>query len=251
MPGPGPSTYPSSRGPRCSTSTPGGRGRLWRRTRSAARSRTAPLPWTDPPARHRPSTTPWPRGATSPAAPEPHPPRSDTGVPCVSVDTPRWAREAVFYQIFPDRFAASDRVPKPGPMEAWDAPPTVHGYKGGDLLGIVERLDDLVDLGISALYLTPILTSASNHRYHTDDYLQVDPLLGGDAALRELLDEAHARDMRVVLDGVFNHTGRGFWAFHHVLENGGQSPYRDWFHWHPDALDGRHPIRPYPFATDV
>jgi neopullulanase len=164
----------------------------------------------------------------------------------VSVDTPRWARDAVFYQIFPDRFAASQRVPKPGVMEAWGAPPTVHGFKGGDLLGIAERLDDLADLGITALYLTPIFTSASNHRYHTDDYLHVDPLLGGDAALRELLDEAHARDMRVVLDGVFNHCGRGFWPFHHVAEQGAASPYGDWFHLDADRLAAGQPLVVYP-----
>src|SRR5947209_3349099 len=83
----------------------------------------------------------------------------------------------------------------------WAARRTAHGFKGGDLLGIAERLPYLADLGITALYLTPIFASASNHRYHTFDYLQVDPLLGGDAALRELLDAAHARGMRVVLDG--------------------------------------------------
>ncbi len=169
----------------------------------------------------------------------------------MTIHTPEWVRDAVFYQVFPDRFAISDRVAKPGPLEPWDAPPTNHGFKGGDLLGVVEHLPYLQDLGVNALYLTPIFQSASNHRYHTYDYLTVDPLLGGDAALRELLDEAHARDMRVVLDGVFNHTGRGFWAFHHALENGAGSPYRDWFHWDPAALDGTRPVRPYPFATDV
>ena len=132
----------------------------------------------------------------------------------------RWARDAVFYQIFPDRFAASDRVPKPGPMEPWEAPPTVHGYKGGDLLGVAEHLDELGDLGVTALYLTPVLTSASNHRYHTDDYYSVDPLLGGNEALARAARQAHARNMRVVLDGVFNHCGRGFWRFHHVAEAG-------------------------------
>ena len=74
--------------------------------------------------------------------------------------------------------------------------------------------------GSPPLYLTPIFASASNHRYHTYDYFAVDPLLGGDDALRELLDAAHDRGMRVVLDGVFNHTGRGFWPFHHMLETG-------------------------------
>jgi cyclomaltodextrinase / maltogenic alpha-amylase / neopullulanase len=166
--------------------------------------------------------------------------------PAMPVDTPAWVRDAVFYQVFPDRFAASERVPKPGRLEAWDAPPTPHGFKGGDLLGIAERLPYLADLGVTALYLTPIFASASNHRYHTFDYLAVDPLLGGDAALRELLDAAHARGMRVVLDGVFNHTGRGFWAFHHILENGLGSPYLDWFHVDRDRLAAGRRLVPYP-----
>ena len=144
----------------------------------------------------------------------------------MTVDTPAWVRDAVFYQIFPDRFAGSERVHKPGPLEPWDAPPTVNGFKGGDLRGIAEHLEYLEDLGITAIYLTPIFSPASNHRYHTYDYFEVDPLLGGDDALRELLDAAHGRGMRVVLDGVFNHTGRGFWPFHHILETGPSSPYR-------------------------
>lgn len=165
----------------------------------------------------------------------------------MSVDTPAWVRDAVFYQIFPDRFAASERVPKPGALEPWDTPPSTHGFKGGDLLGIAERLPYLAELGVNAIYLTPIFQSASNHRYHTFDYFHVDPLLGGDAALRELLDRAHEGGMRVVLDGVFNHTGRGFWPFHHILETGGAaSPYRDWFHLDPEVLAGHRGLTPYP-----
>jgi len=136
----------------------------------------------------------------------------------VPIETPDWVRDAVFYQIFPDRFARSERVPKPGHLEAWESPPTVHGFKGGDLLGVAEHLDYLAELGITALYFNPIFQSASNHRYHTYDYLAVDPLLGGDAALRELLDAAHARGMRVVLDAVFNPASRAFWPSNHVLE---------------------------------
>jgi neopullulanase len=166
----------------------------------------------------------------------------------VPIDTPDWVRDAVFYQIFPDRFASSPRVPKPGPLEPWDAPPTTHGFKGGDLRGVAERLPYLQDLGVTAVYLTPVFSSASNHRYHTYDYFEVDPLLGGNDALRELLDEAHARDMRVILDGVFNHTGRGFWAFHHVLETGAASPYRYWFHFDHAALDAGRPVHAYPGA---
>jgi cyclomaltodextrinase len=163
-------------------------------------------------------------------------------------DTPAWVRDAVFYQVFPDRFAASERVVKPGPLEPWDAPPTNFGFKGGDLLGIVEHLDHIAGLGVNALYLTPVFQSASNHRYHTYDYMAVDPLLGGEAALRELVDAVHARGMRIVLDGVFNHTGRGFWPFHHVLETGAGSPYRNWFHFDQAGLDLARPIDAYPLS---
>jgi neopullulanase len=167
------------------------------------------------------------------------------------IDIPGWVRDAVFYQVFPDRFARSGRVDAPGPLEPWDAPPTHHGFKGGDLFGLAERLPELADLGITALYLNPVFASAANHRYHAYDYLAVDPLLGGDAALRELLDAAHGRGMRVILDGVFNHVGRGFWAFHHVLENGAASPYRDWFHLSPAVLAGQRGLRAYPEATSA
>ena len=162
------------------------------------------------------------------------------------IDTPGWVRDAVFYQIFPDRFAASSRVRKPGRLEPWDSPPTFHGFKGGDLLGIAEHLPELVELGVSALYLTPIFSSASNHRYHAYDYMAVDPLLGGDAALRELLDTGHAHGVRVILDGVFNHSGRGFWPFHHVLENSAASPYRDWFLLDPEVAGGQRSLNAYP-----
>jgi neopullulanase len=164
----------------------------------------------------------------------------------VSIVTPGWVRDAVFYQVFPDRFARSGRVDPPGPLEDWDAPPTPHGFKGGDLYGIVDRLDYLQALGVTAIYLNPIFASASNHRYHTYDYLAVDPLLGGNDAFRELLDAAHARGMRVVIDGVFNHASRGFWPFNHILECGLGSPYLDWFHVNRDHLATGRPLRAYP-----
>ena len=147
----------------------------------------------------------------------------------VEFNTPEWVKDAVFYQIFPDRFASSERLEKPGNLEPWDSPPTPHGFKGGDLLGIAEHLGYLSDLGITAIYLNPIFQSASNHRYHTHDYYQVDPLLGGNRAFQKLLREAHRRDIKVVLDGVFNHASRGFFQFNHILECGASSPYIDWF----------------------
>jgi cyclomaltodextrinase / maltogenic alpha-amylase / neopullulanase len=161
----------------------------------------------------------------------------------MDIYTPDWVRDAIFYQIFPDRFARSTRVAKPDYLEAWDAPPTLRGYKGGDLYGIIEHLDHIESLGANALYLTPIFQAASNHRYNTHDYYQVDPMLGGTAALRELLDACHARGIRVILDGVFNHAGRGFFPFHDLLETGPQSPYRDWFHIHSFPLNAYHPYQ--------
>ncbi len=145
------------------------------------------------------------------------------------VVTPDWVKDAIFYQIFPDRFARSEGVAKPSGLQPWGAPPTPHGYQGGDLRGVIEHLDTLVDLGINAIYFTPVFRSASNHRYHTHDYYQVDPLLGGNEALADLLDAAHGRGIRVVLDGVFNHASRGFFQFNDILENGPESAYLDWF----------------------
>jgi len=167
----------------------------------------------------------------------------------MSADTPAWVRDAVFYQIFPDRFARSGRLPDPGNLEPWDTPPTPCGFKGGDLQGVADRLDYFVDLGVTAIYFCPVFASASNHRYHTYDYYRVDPLLGGNNALRHLLDRCHNHGIRVILDGVFNHVSRGFWQFHHVLENGSASPFRDWFHFDEDRLHGRRPFQPYPADT--
>ena len=163
---------------------------------------------------------------------------------------PEWVQDAIFYQIFPDRFARSERMPDLG-FEPWDAPPTYHGFKGGDLYGVAERLDYLKDLGITALYLNPVFASASNHRYHTYDYYKVDPLLGGTPALHQLLDKAHERDIRIILDGVFNHASRGFWQFHHVLENGEGSPYRDWFYFDPERLKGKRRWGAYPTTGEL
>lgn len=165
-------------------------------------------------------------------------PKSQSGG-APDVHTPDWVKDAVFYQIFPDRFARSERVPKASQLQAWGERPHPHKYQGGDLLGVVEHLDHLVGLGVNAIYFCPVFQSASNHRYHTHDYFQVDPMLGGNAALRALLDAAHARGIKVVLDGVFNHASRGFFQFNDILENGEHSAYLDWFHVE------RFPLHPY------
>lgn len=143
--------------------------------------------------------------------------------------TPEWVKHAVFYQVFPDRFARSGRVTGAANLEPWDGEPTERGYKGGDLWGVVEHLDHLQELGVTALYFNPVFQSASNHRYHTHDYFRIDPLLGGEEAFDALLAECRRRGLRVVLDGVFNHCSRGFFQFNDVLENGAASPWVDWF----------------------
>lgn len=127
----------------------------------------------------------------------------------MQIVTPEWMPDAVFYQIFPDRFATSGRLGENLNLEPWESPPTPFGFKGGDLFGLIEHLDYLQALGIPAIYLNPIFASAANHRYHTYDYFHVDPLLGGNTAFRSLLDAAPARNIRILLDGVFNHASRG------------------------------------------
>ncbi|MEA5450305.1 glycoside hydrolase family 13 protein [Leptolyngbya sp. CCNP1308] len=166
----------------------------------------------------------------------------------MAFQTPDWVKHAVFYQIFPDRFARTQRhLDDPAmavPLEPWESLPTPFGYKGGDLWGIAEKLDYLADLGVTAIYMTPIFQSACNHRYHTHDYYQVDPLLGGNPAFFDLLEAAHAKDIKVVLDGVFNHSSRGFFFFNDILENGPNSPWLEWFEvegWPLAAYDGSLP----------
>ncbi len=155
--------------------------------------------------------------------------------------SPSWIANAVVYQIFPDRFRRSRRLSDTQNLtfQDWDMPPLPHSFYGGDLYGVIEKLNYLEKFGINCIYLNPIFSSAANHRYHTYDYFQVDPILGGNSALEDLIDAIHRRGMRIILDGVFNHCGRGFWAFHHLLENGASSPYRDWFCVH------KWPLSPY------
>jgi cyclomaltodextrinase len=162
------------------------------------------------------------------------------------ISTPDWVKNAVFYQIFPDRFARSEKTVLPNgiKLQDWDAPGDLRGFYGGDLNGVTEKLDYLQELGINAIYFNPIFQATTYHRYNTYDYYRVDPLLGGNEALRKLIDEAHKRDIKIVLDGVFNHCGRGFWAFSHILENGGKSPYLDWF------TINDWPLRPYSYDPE-
>lgn len=151
--------------------------------------------------------------------------------------TPSWIYDLIFYQIFPDRFYNGDRSNDPANVQPWGSEPTLWEFQGGDLAGIVQKLDYLQSLGVNALYLNPIFQASSVHRYNTFDYYKIDPKLGTMDDFQRLLTEAHARGMRVFLDGVFNHCGRGFFAFQDVLENQAHSEYVDWFHIKSFPLD--------------
>ena len=135
-------------------------------------------------------------------------------------EVPQWAANKVVYQIFPSRFAATQPVDK----KLWyKAPITPMDDLHGNLRGIIEHLDYIKDLGIDVVYLTPIFKSNSCHKYDTIDYYQVDPSFGTTEDLKELVQKSHERGMKVVLDAVYNHTGREFFAFQDILEKGEKS----------------------------
>jgi cyclomaltodextrinase / maltogenic alpha-amylase / neopullulanase len=151
---------------------------------------------------------------------------------------PYWVQDSIFYQIFPDRFYNSDPGNDPPKTQAWGEKPTIWDFQGGDLRGVIQKLDYLLDLGITAIYFNPIFQATSNHRYNISDYFKIDFKLGTEKDFQALLDVAHQNHIRIVIDGVFNHCGRGFFAFNDILENQSHSSYVDWFHLNnvpPDA----------------
>jgi glycosidase len=145
------------------------------------------------------------------------------------VATPDWAKGAVIYQIFPERFANGEPNLDPPGSVPWGTKPASRQFQGGDLIGVRKRIDHLVGLGVDAIYLNPCFASPSNHKYDAVDYYQVDPALGGDQALGELIEEAHRRSIRVILDASFNHVHPRFFAFDDLVRRGKHSSYRDWF----------------------
>lgn len=149
------------------------------------------------------------------------------------INPPGWVRNTVWYQIMPDRFCRAGQdnsrkflrwgQSKISPHGPWDE------FYGGDLKGITKRLPYLRDLGINGIYLTPIFLSDSYHRYNTFDYNVIDPVLGTEEDMKELVRRAHELDIRVMLDGVFNHCGTEFFAWKDVLQKGRESRYYNWF----------------------
>lgn len=156
--------------------------------------------------------------------------------PCDQLRRRDWTGEAVAYQIFPERFAVGEAENAAKAVNRrWGEKPTPKSFFGGDLAGICRKLPYLEELGVTFLYLTPVFCSPSNHKYDTTDYERVDPAFGGNAALKELIDGAHRRGIRVMLDGVFNHLSWLHPFFRDAKERGGRSPYYDWFFFSEDG----------------
>ena len=150
---------------------------------------------------------------------------------------PDWAYEAVFYQIFIDRFRRGDETKDCAYItQEWDEKIGAKSYAGGDLRGITQKLPYLKELGVNALYLTPVFKANSNHKYNTSDYFTVDPQFGKNADLVELVAKAHDSGMRVMLDIVFNHCDASHPFFCDVLERGRKSKYYPYF-----LIDGEKP----------
>lgn len=145
-------------------------------------------------------------------------------------EPPAWVKDAIFYQIFPERFANGNPDNDPIGTEPWGVKPQTNNFFGGDLHGVMDKLDYLSHLGITAIYFTPLFEAPSNHKYDTQDYLKVDPHFGTNNTLKELVEECHKRGIRVLLDAVFNHAGQTFPPFADVLKRGQDSPYANWFH---------------------
>ncbi|WP_239615125.1 alpha-glycosidase [Cohnella mopanensis] len=158
---------------------------------------------------------------------------------------PAWVKEAVFYQIFPERFANGDPSIDPSHVEPWGGVPTAHNFFGGDLQGIIDHLDYLTELGINAIYFNPLFEATTNHKYDTTDYMKIDPHFGTNDKMKQLVEACHARGIKVLLDAVFNHSGGKFPPFLDVLENGAESRYADWFHVREFPLEVRDRVPTY------
>ncbi len=165
--------------------------------------------------------------------------------------TPDWLDGGIIYQIFPDRFFGSKEEKKNVPEDRficsdWKKQPEYrqpndicrlgNDYYGGDLKGIEEKLDYLVSLGVSCIYLNPIFEAHSNHRYNTADYMKIDSLLGDEKALESLIKKAQKKGISIILDGVFSHTGDDSVYFNakgrydsQGAAQSAESPYFSWF----------------------
>lgn len=151
--------------------------------------------------------------------------------PADVIAPPAWVNDTVWYQIMPDRFCRGGDANKRFGLRKWEDHRLIKpwDFYGGDLRGIISKLDYLHDLGITGIYMLPLFLSNSTHKYNTFDYETIDPDFGTDEDMRELVDKAHSLGIRVMMDAVFNHSGTEFAPWKDVLKNGPESAYWDWF----------------------
>ncbi len=146
---------------------------------------------------------------------------------------PEWAKGIITYEIFPDRFERAEgygRVKEDITLDPWGAKPRgAYQFMGGNLKGIRDRIPYLKELGIDALYLTPIFKAPTVHRYDIIDYFDIDPMLGDKDDFMDLVEALHKEGIKIILDAVFNHCSHEFFAFKDLLQNQEKSRYRDWF----------------------
>ena len=144
--------------------------------------------------------------------------------------TPNWVNDMVWYQIFPERFCNGDPSLNPKGAKPWHkGKVTNKEFYGGDLPGIIRKLDYLESLGITGLYLTPIFEASSTHKYDTTNYMKIDPHFGDENIFKNLVNKAHEKGIKIMLDGVFNHSGAEFAPWLDVIKSGSNSKYFEWF----------------------
>lgn len=149
-------------------------------------------------------------------------------------DTPEWAKGRVYYQIFPDRFRNGDPHNDPKGTYNWYGPHNQSSlgssFYGGDLQGVIDSVDYLEYLGVEAIYFNPIFEALSTHKYDTKNYLKIDPSFGDEEIFLDMLDILHESNIKVILDGVFNHTGTEFFAMQENFAKQEESRYLDWYY---------------------
>ncbi len=146
------------------------------------------------------------------------------------VDAPMWVKNAIVYNIFPDSFATSKGYISNQPTVKNIDCHTYNGKLGGTINGIRQNLDYISSLGVDTVYLNPIFSAGQYHKYDIIDYYSVDPCFGTNEDFAKLVEELHSRDMKIIIDGVFNHCGWQFFAFDSCVRNGKASPYWNWFY---------------------
>ena len=145
------------------------------------------------------------------------------------LSNPEWAEGEIIYQVLIDRFHDGDSSNNPPGVKPPGALPDRNTYYGGDFQGIIERLDYIESLGTRIIYLSPLFRSPTYHKYDVADYYRIEEIYGGEEGLLKLVQSAHARGMKIVLDAVFNHCSVENELFQDVIVRGDRSRYRDWF----------------------